>query len=49
MRTGYPDGEYRIAIEKSDLWTPAGMVSARKNSEPLTVSGSVYDEYYIGR
>lgn len=45
----YPDGEYRIAAEKSDLWTPAGMVSARKNSAPLTVSGSVYDEYYIGR
>ena len=45
----YPDREYRIATEKSDLWTPAGMVSARKNSERLTVSGSVYDEYYIGR
>lgn len=45
----YPDGEYGISVEKSDLWTPAGMVSALQNSEQLTVKGSLYDEYYIGR
>lgn len=45
----YPDGEYGISVEKSDLWTPAGMVSALQNSEKLTVKGSLYDEYYIGR
>ena len=45
----YPDGNYVIQTVKTDMWTPAGMISAGKNSRPLTVSGSVYDEYYIGR
>lgn len=45
----YPDGSYVIQTVKSDMWTPAGALAAHENSKPLKISGSVYDEYYIGR
>ena len=45
----YPDGNYVIQLIKTDMWTPAGAVMAKENSKPLKISGSVYDEYYIGR
>ena len=45
----YPDGNYVIQLIKTDMWTPAGAVTAKENSKPLKISGSVYDEYYIGR
>ena len=45
----YPDGNYVIQLIKTDMWTPAGVVTAKENSKPLKISGSVYDEYYIGR
>ena len=45
----YPDGNYVIQLIKTDMWTPAGAITAKENSKPLKISGSVYDEYYIGR
>lgn len=45
----YPDGDYYVAFEKSDLWTPAGMIKGEMISNPLVIEGDVYDDWYIGR
>ena len=47
----YPDGDknYTASCYFYDLWTPAGMLSARLNTESLTINGNLYDDYYIGR
>lgn len=45
----YPDGDYQASCYFYDLWTPAGMVSARLNTTKLTVDGSMYDDWYVGR
>ena len=43
----YPDGEYRVVFEKSDLWTPAGMIKGEMLSNPLTINGNAYNDWYI--
>lgn len=45
----YPDGEYTVSVERSDFWTPSGMITARNISETFTVEGNAYDDHYIGR
>jgi len=45
----YPDGNYVVAVERSDFWTPSGMITARNQSETFTVDGNAYDDWYIGR
>lgn len=45
----YPDGDYYVAFEKSDLWTPAGMIKGEMISNPLVIEGDAYDDWYIGR
>lgn len=45
----YPDGTYQASCYFYDLWTPAGMITARLNTSKLTVDGSLYDDWYIGR
>lgn len=42
----YPDKEYKVSLMATDLWTPAGCVSAVRNSCGITVSGSMYDDWY---
>lgn len=44
----YPDGEYTFRIEVTDNWTPAGMITS-SCLQTVTVSGSLYDDWYIGR
>ena len=43
----YPDGIYRISIIKSDLWTPAGMLSSRSLCRQLKIVGSLYDDWFV--
>lgn len=47
----YPNGvqNYMASCYFYDLWTPAGMLSARLNTNSFTINGSMYDDYYIGR
>lgn len=45
----YPDGDYYVSFEKSDLWTPAGMIKGEMISNPLVIEGDAYDDWYIGR
>ncbi len=43
----YPDGDYYVAFEKSDLWTPAGMIKGEMISNPLVIDGNAYNDWYI--
>ncbi len=45
----FPDGEYTVSVTASDFWTPAGMVTARGNAKTITISGSAYDDWSLGR
>ena len=44
----YPDGNYTAAVLQSDCWTPAGMISRMCNTNTITISGSAYDDWFIG-
>ncbi len=43
----YPDGEYTVTIQQSDMWTPAGMITQRVNTNQIKIKGSAYDDWYI--
>ena len=43
----YPDGDYYVVLEKSDLWTPAGMIKGEMLSNPLVIEGNAYNDWYI--
>lgn len=43
----YPDGVYTVAVEQSDLWTPAGMITWKVNTNSVTIKGSAYDDWYV--
>lgn len=45
----YPDGEYRVSMKVSDIWTPAGMIEANVNSNAILIEDSAYDDWYVGR
>lgn len=44
----YPDGSYQASCYVYDCWTPAGMIAARLDTSRLTISGSLYDDWYVG-
>jgi len=43
----YPDGDYYVAFEKSDLWTPAGMIKGEMISNYLIIDGNAYMDWFI--
>lgn len=43
----YPDGEYTVTIQQSDMWTPAGMITQKVNTNQIKIKGSAYDDWYI--
>lgn len=45
----FPDGDYVVSVTASDFWTPAGMISGSRNASAITISGSAYDDWYLGR
>ena len=45
----YPDGGYTVKVVKSDCWTPSGMMTAATVTNTITISGSAYDDWYVGR
>jgi len=44
----YPNGNYQCQGYIYDAWTPAGMMSGYYNSNTMTISGSAYDDWYVG-
>jgi len=41
-----PDGRYTVSVIASQVWTPAGMITARRNSNEIIIAGSIYDDWY---
>ena len=42
------DGSYTVSVTATQIWTPAGMLTAIRNANTLTIDGTVYDDYYQG-
>lgn len=42
------DGEYTVSVTATDIWTPAGMITATRTSNTITIDGNIFDDYYIG-
>ena len=42
------DGNYTVSVTATQIWTPAGMITAVCNANTLTIDGTVYDDYYQG-
>jgi len=40
------DGGYMVSVTVTQIWTPAGMITAVRNSEPIMIAGTVYDDWY---
>lgn len=45
----YPDGNYIVKAELSDVWTPAGMMKKEYKSNTIKIKDSAYDDWYVGR
>ena len=42
------NGSYTVSVTATQIWTPAGMLTAIRNANTLTIDGTVYDDYYQG-
>ena len=42
------DGSYTVSVTATQIWTPAGMITAIRNANALTIDGTIYDDYYVG-
>jgi hypothetical protein len=40
------DGDYIVKTRIYDFWTPAGMVDGYYLTQPIKISGSIYDDFY---
>ena len=45
----YPDGDYIVRAELSDMWTPSGMMKKEYKSNTIKIKDSAYDDWYVGR
>ena len=43
------EGNYVVVCELFDCWTPAGNLCARVKSAGISISGNMYDDWYVGR
>lgn len=44
----FADGNYTVSVTASRVWTPAGMIEATRTSNTFNISGSIFDDYYVG-
>lgn len=42
------DGSYTVSVTATQIWTPAGMITATRNSNTVNINGTVYDDFYQG-
>ena len=42
------NGNYTVSVTATQIWTPAGMLTAIRNANTLSIDGTVYDDYYQG-
>ena len=39
------NGSYTVSVTATQIWTPAGMITAVRNSS-VTINGTIYDDWY---
>lgn len=44
----FADGNYTVSVTASRVWTPIGMIEATRTSNTFNISGSIFDDYYVG-
>lgn len=42
------NGSYTMSVTATQIWTPAGMITAIRNANTLTIDGTIYDDFYVG-
>lgn len=42
------DGNYTVCVIAGEFWTPVGKIGATGHANPINVSGTIYDDYYVG-
>ena len=42
------NGSYTVSVTATQIWTPAGMITAIRNANTLTIDGTIYDDFYVG-
>ena len=42
------NGNYIVSVTATQIWTPAGMITATRNSNTIVLDGSIFDDYYVG-
>ena len=42
------NGNYTVSVTATQIWTPAGMITAIRNANTLIIDGTMYDDYYVG-
>lgn len=42
------DGNYIVSVTATHIWTPAGMITATRKSNTIVISGTMYDDLYVG-
>ena len=42
------NGSYTVSVTATQIWTPAGMITAVCSANTLTINGTIYDDYYVG-
>ena len=42
------NGNYTVSVTATQIWTPAGMITAIRNANTLTIDCTIYDDYYVG-
>ncbi|PWL98706.1 MAG: hypothetical protein DBY04_03395 [Clostridiales bacterium] len=48
MPVWYPDGDYTVKVVITNVWTPAGVISVTGISNAITVSGTIFDDWFVG-
>lgn len=43
----YPNGDYLVSVTVTDVWTPAGMIYAVRDGNPMVIVDSAYDDWYV--
>ncbi len=37
------DGDYTVSVTATQIWTPAGMITATRNSNTVTIDGTIFE------
>lgn len=44
----FENGNYIIAVNVTDIWTPVGVLTTVRTSNLVIIDGNIFDDYYVG-